>query len=352
MTISTDFVFNYTILYYTDVSHSFLPSQQFHNLEPNKTKKDGEEKEAATELSDNLQKRMTNAMSEIKQRHSNGTSQADDADKAPTGSAYHAAAQMKKSKENEAKSRAEEVQRLKAMKSEADAIYRNQKGQGGPEDHDDEGSKDDGEEDSEDEYDQWLNDDTELEAIRQRRMQQMRAQQTKVAHHKSLGHGEVRTIAQDEFLPECTGGSEWIAVHFYHKEFERCKILDHHLKAIAPFHLECKFLRIDAEMSPFFVDKLNIKTLPTLMVFREGKAVDKLMGFQDLAIDASDPDKWHTGRLQQWLAGTGAIKYTIPTEEIKEEMRRMGITPKGTVWSGTRGSGFRSGAYDDSDDEE
>ena len=95
-------LYDCTVLYYTDdVSHSFLPSQQFHNLEPNKTKKDGEEKEAATELSDNLQKRMTNAMSEIKQRHSNGTSQADDADKAPTGSAYHAAAQMKKSKENE-----------------------------------------------------------------------------------------------------------------------------------------------------------------------------------------------------------------------------------------------------------
>jgi len=308
---------------------------------------DGDESEAAKEMSENLQKRMTNAMGEIKQRHANGNADVDDADKAPTGSAYHAAAQMKRIKKEEEQLRMKEVERLKAMKSEADAVYRNKNENGAPEDND-EDAESESEEDSDDE---WFNDDSELEAIRQRRINQMRAKQTEIAHHKSLGHGEVRTISQDQFLPECTGTSEWIAVHFFHKEFERCKVMDHHLKIVASQHLECKFLRIDAEQSPFFVQKLNIRTLPTLMVFQDGKAKDKLMGFQDLAVDPSEPDKWHTGRLQQWLSGTGAIKYKIPTEEIKEEMRRMGINPKGTVWSGTRGSGFRSQAYD-SDDEE
>ncbi len=287
-------------------------------------------------------------MTEIKQRHASGTAEADDLDKAPTGSAYHAAAQMKRSKQFEEKKRMEELERLKAMKQEADAMYRNKKQNDGQDEEEDDKSSE--EEDSDDD-DDWLNDDSELEAIRQRRMNQIRAKQTQLAHHRSLGHGEVRTISQDQFLPECTGDSEWIAVHFFHKEFERCKIMDHHLNLIAPLHLECKFLRIDAEMSPFFVNKLNIRTLPTLMVFQEGKAKDKLMGFQDLAVDPNEPDKWHTGRLQQWLASTGAIKYRIPTEEVKEEMRRMGITHKSTVWSGTRGSGFRSKGYD-SDDEE
>lgn len=309
---------------------------------------EGEEKEAATELSSNIQKRMTNAMTDIKTRHANGTNDLDDADKAPTGSAYHAAAMMKKEKKIEQQRREEERLRLVAMKQKADHMFKNQDGNGEP--HDEDGGNDNDNDSSDDEYDDLLNDDTELDMIRQKRLAQMRAQQTTIAKHKALGHGEVRTISQDQFLPECTGDSEWVAVHFYHKEFERCKIMDHHLKIVAPAHLECKFLRMDAEMAPFFVSKLNIKTLPTLIVFREGKAVDKLMGFQELVVDPTEPDKWHTGRLQQWLSHTGAIKYTIPTEEIKEEMRKMGIRPKGTVWSGSKGGGYRSTAYD-SDEE-
>jgi hypothetical protein len=111
--------------------------------------------------------------------------------------------------------------------------------------------------DSDDE--DWLindNDDAELEAIRQRRLHEMRQMQAKTAQQRALGHGEVRTITQDEFLPECTGSSEWVAVHFFHVEFERCKIMDHHLKMIAPRHLSCKFLRLDAEKAPFFVQKV------------------------------------------------------------------------------------------------
>merc|ERR1719354_97209 len=236
----------------------------------------------------------------------------------------------------------DETERLKALKDQAKIVFKEKNN-----DEKEEESEDDSDDD---EYDDLLDDDAELEAIRARRIHQMKQMQAETAKHKALGHGEVRTISQDQFLPECTGDSEWVAVHFYHKEFERCKIMDHHLKIVAPAHLECKFLRMDAEMAPFFVSKLNIKTLPTLIVFREGKAVDKLMGFQELVVDPTEPDKWHTGRLQQWLSHTGAIKYTIPTEEIKEEMRKMGIRPKGTVWSGSKGGGYRSTAYD-SDEE-
>ena len=293
---------------------------------------------------------MTKTMDEIKARHASGNAEQDDPDKAPTGAAYHAAAQMQKGKMAEEKRRQEETKMLMAMKQEAQIVFADKNNN---EANDGNGNDDDdSEDDSDDEYNDLLNDDLELEAIRERRIHQMRAQQMKAAEHKALGHGEVRTIVQDEFLPECTGGSEYVAVHFFHKEFERCKIMDHHLKAIAPQHLSCKFLRLDAEKAPFFISKLQVQTLPTLIVFKEGKPVDRLTGFAGLAVDANEPDRWHTGRLQQWLASTGAIKYTIPTEEVREEMRRLGIRPKGTVWSGTKGSGFQSAGYDDSDDEE
>ena len=289
---------------------------------------------------------MEKSVNELKERHAKGTNELDDPDRAPTGSAYKFAAQMKQEKMAEERRRAHENERLKVMKEEAKNVFGDKNGENDACAAD----KDNGFEDSDDEYDDLLNDDAELEAIRQRRIQEMREMQMKKAEQKSLGHGELRLITQDEFLPECTGKSEYVAVHFFHKEFERCKIMDHHLKIIAQKHLSCKFLKMDAEKAPFFIHKLQVKTLPTLIVFREGKTVDRLTGFQGLVVDPSEPDKWHTGRLEAWISTTGAINYKIPTEEIKDEMRRMGIRPKSTVWSGTSRSGYQSKVYD-SDDE-
>lgn len=297
---------------------------------------------------------MEDSINELKERHAKGTNEIDDPDRAPTGSAYKIHAQMQRDKKAEERRRVQESQRLKVMKEEAKSIFKdknNEEGDGddGGDDNN-EGNDAYGEDDSDDEWDDLLNDDNELLAIRERRIREMKEKQMKVAEQKSLGHGEIRLITQDEFLPECTGKSEFVAVHFFHKEFERCKIMDHHLRIIASKHLSCKFLRMDAEKAPFFIHKLQVKTLPTLIVFREGKTVDRLTGFQGLVIDPAEPDKWHTGRLEAWLSQTGAIEYKVPTEELKEEMRRMGIRPKGTVWSGTSRSGFQSKVYD-SDDE-
>jgi len=311
-----------------------------------------DEKEYHKELSDNINKRMTNAIDELKEQHANGTARVDDPDRAPTGSAYqqHAAQmarQRRQEKMEEDRVRNQEMERMKTLKEDAKRVFADKNEEEG-DDGDD--SKGNGDSDSDDEYDDLLNDDPTLDAIREKRIRQLRDMQAKQAEHKALGHGEVRTIMQDDFLTECTGKSEYVAVHFFHKEFERCKIMDHHLNIIAPLQLSCKFLRIDAEKAPFFISKLQIKTLPTLIVFQEGKAIDRLTGFEGLAIKESEPDKWHTGRLQQWIASTGAIQYKPPTEEIREEMRQMGIRPKGTVWSGTSRGGFRTSSYDDDDE--
>lgn len=166
----------------------------------------------------------------------------------------------------------------------------------------------DSDSDSDDEYLDGLDDDPALNALRLRRLNEIKQEAERKAQNLSKGHGQYRTIYQDNFLTECCS-SDYVAVHFYHNDFERCKIMDHHLGIIAPSYLNCKFIRIDAEKSPFFVDKLKIRTLPTLIMFKDGKTVDRMTGFDGLVIDKKDPDKWHTGRLVQWLSGTGAVEY-------------------------------------------
>jgi hypothetical protein len=283
-------------------------------------------------VAENVNKRLEKGLDELKEKHRKGTNEIDEPDRAPTGQAYqmidqqrrqlaaqHAAQQQHQQQEEQ--QRSEEMQALRQHVQ-------------------DQLKHDDGNDDDSDyDYlldDDGIDDDPMLDELRQKRLEEMKKLQMIKAENLAKGHGQYRTISQDEFLPECTGSSEWIAVHFFHKEFQRCHIMDHHLKIIAPQHLTCKFLRIDAENAPFFVAKLQVKALPTLLIFREGKAVERLTGFEGLSNDPmKDPDKWKTSKLQKWLASTGAIVYTPSVEELQEEMRRLGVRPnKGTVYRG------------------
>ena len=55
-----------------------------------------------------------------------------------------------------------------------------------------------------------------------------------------------------------------------------------HLRNIAVKHTEAKFGYLNAEKSPFFIQKLNIQMLPTVIMFNDGVAVDRICGFDDL----------------------------------------------------------------------
>jgi hypothetical protein len=110
-------------------------------------------------------------------------------------------------------------------------------------------------------------DDNALEIIRARRLAAMKAEQLKKQEFKQLGHLEYLEINEEEFLPSVTG-SKYAVVAFFHKDFERCKIIDKHLALIAPKHLATRFIRLNAEKAPFFVQKLQIKMLPTVILFK------------------------------------------------------------------------------------
>ncbi len=58
---------------------------------------------------------------------------------------------------------------------------------------------------------------------RQARMSQLKQTHEARAENLAKGHGQYREIAQDEFLPEVTGSSRVVA-HFYHNDFQRCKV--------------------------------------------------------------------------------------------------------------------------------
>ncbi|XP_059641753.1 thioredoxin domain-containing protein PLP3B-like [Cornus florida] len=147
-----------------------------------------------------------------------------------------------------------------------------------------------------------LMDDPELEKLHADRIAALKKEAEKRQALKKQGHGEYREITEGDFLGEVTA-SEKVICHFYHREFYRCKIMDKHLKSLAPRHVDTKFIKLDAENAPFFVAKLGIKTLPCVILFRKGIAADRLVGFQDLG----GKDDFSTKTLEVLLIKKGII---------------------------------------------
>ncbi|KAL6222359.1 hypothetical protein ACLB2K_005751 [Fragaria x ananassa] len=153
-----------------------------------------------------------------------------------------------------------------------------------------------------------LMDDPELEKLHADRIAALKRGAEKREALKRQGHGEYREITEGDFFGEVTGSEKTIC-HFYHREFYRCKIMDKHLKTLALKHPDTKFIRLDAENAPFFVTKRGVKTLPCVIIFRKGVAVDRLIGF----IDMGGKDDFSTRALEVVLIKKGIIS------EIKEE---------------------------------
>lgn len=133
--------------------------------------------------------------------------------------------------------------------------------------------------------------DDDLDAIRARRLAEMKRRADERKDLLAKGHGTYEEIIEEQFLPTVTS-SHFCIVHFYHRHFERSKILDMHFKRMSKKLFRTRFVKLDAEKSPFFVSKLQIQTLPTACAFINGVLKYKQIGF-----DGLPGDEFKTGHL-------------------------------------------------------
>lgn len=108
--------------------------------------------------------------------------------------------------------------------------------------------------------------DNELRRIRAQRLKQIRDAQREKLENIGKGHGQYREITQDEFLNEMVS-SRKVVCHFFHAEFARCAVIDHHIQKLVQRHVETKFVKINADKAPFFVTKV-ILTLSSYLPLR------------------------------------------------------------------------------------
>lgn len=120
----------------------------------------------------------------------------------------------------------------------------------------------------------------DLDVIRARRLAELKRISELESKFRGLGHGDYTEIDEREFLDAVIKSARAV-VHFYHRDFARCKAVDKNLAIVAPAVIGTRFLKVNAEKCPFFVEKLKIKVLPTLVYLIDGKTIHTVTGFSE-----------------------------------------------------------------------
>mmetsp|Transcript_569 Transcript_569/g.1348 ORF Transcript_569/g.1348 Transcript_569/m.1348 type:complete len:289 (+) Transcript_569:112-978(+) len=256
-------------------------------------------------MAQEVNNRMGRAVEDLKGKYERGQGGNDVSVDGPTGAAYQKEMAEKKALKREKK--------LREAQQEEDDQARDQEKYFEDEDND-------------------ADEDNELRMLREKRLRQIQSAQRQKLEDIGKGHGQYRNIVQDEFLHEVTN-SMYTVCHFYHNDFEKCKVMDHHLNILAKRHIETKFVKIDAAKTPFFVQKLSVRMMPTLIFFVDGVAKEKLIGFEGLSDDLPiyQEDEWKTIKLARLLGKAGMInkenivdddEQTAAVQMTMEEMRK------------------------------
>lgn len=184
--------------------------------------------------------------------------------------------------------------------------------------------------------------DDDLEGIRQKRLEGMKKYEKKKKEWLQLGHGEYSELASEPEFFEACKRSENVVCHFYRDSTFRCKIVDKHLNILAQKHVETRFLKISVDRAPFLCERMKIRVLPTIVLFKDFKSKDYIVGFDDLG----GTDEFTTEMMEWRIARAGVINYAgdlsaPPDQKVPERKPAFAVQRK-TI---------RGTTDDDSDDD-
>jgi len=75
-----------------------------------------------------------------------------------------------------------------------------------------------------------LEDDSELDALREQRLQQLHAEFSRAKEMRATEHGTYAEIKDEKALMDITTSTKLCVVHFFKPDFNRCRIMDGHLE--------------------------------------------------------------------------------------------------------------------------
>ena len=121
----------------------------------------------------------------------------------------------------------------------------------------------------------------DFETLRQKRLQQMKERQQKIVEWRKQGHGTYSEIRDEREFFETAKKSERVLVHFYRPASKYCVYMDKQLQKLSRVHMEAKHVKINAEKCPYLCEKLNIVTLPSVVLVKNRKTEHTCIGFDE-----------------------------------------------------------------------
>ena len=136
--------------------------------------------------------------------------------------------------------------------------------------------------------------------------------------------GKYREVRDEKELLRVSYKEPRVVIHFAHKEFRRCAILDRHLEVrraltqhLARQHPHTLFLKADVQDTPFLVEKLKIKVLPCMLAFVDGVCKERFVGFEDFG----NADNFSTAALE-WRLGRVGTCAGLTQVSLRRSRRR------------------------------
>jgi len=158
-------------------------------------------------------------------------------------------------------------------------------------------------------------DEDDFERLREKRKAAMVKAEQQRQRNLRNGHGRYMELSdQKEFFEACKA-SKQVVVHFFRSTTWRCQVVDRHLEQLAHEHIETRFVKIDAEKSPFLVERLNIIMLPSILCVKDGKTEHTIIGFDEMG----GSDDFPASTLAFVLAKHKVLKYDGPEPEDVDE---------------------------------
>merc|ERR1719183_1249994 len=192
-----------------------------------------------------------------------------------------------------------------------------------------------------------LLEDEDLDELHAQRIKEMKQEAMRRQEQMRKGHGTYAEVEEKKFLEEVTT-TKHVVCHFFHEDFMRCKVVDKHLNAVCRKYLDTKFIKVNATNAPFFVTKLQIQVLPCIIMFKNGIALDRIVGFEELG----GTDDFSQLALERRLADKNIIEYRrddVDSDE-EEEIKTRGGVRGGSLYSGSKYSRMYKNDADDDDD--
>ncbi|EQC38113.1 hypothetical protein SDRG_04543 [Saprolegnia diclina VS20] len=168
----------------------------------------------------------------------------------------------------------------------------------------------------------------DLDRLRERRLQQIKAAATQMQKWKDAGHGEYTELSTQQEFFDVIKASECVILHFYSATNAHCPLLDKHLRALAESHLETKFCRMNAEKADYLVQKLGIWMIPCVALIKNKSVVHMLEGLDELG----GTTEFSTHFLAYFLSTKKVLKFDgAPPESVTDNGHANTATKQGPI---------------------